>query len=764
MPVTANPDSENALGANVTWSRVFAAAFLVAAALLGPLRDTVFPSPYSRLTPEEVRNARAGWGGSDAESAAGAVFSLDPSVRDAMWGTLVSGVDSFTGQLTISGPAPGGTRLTLPVTGRTTAPNELRVRALDTEGKLVREITHPGHDFDIAVGNWDFEVPAGTARLEIVLVDKTDGHGAWLGVGRPAATGSGELDPLLRPVVNAGFFFVHVVAIAGFLFLPGLALRTWKRFGGISIGVLPVPGMAMMAAGGALIWLGGAPVHGFGATFFVLNAVLAAVVLARRAPAFGSEEGHASRLYALLVAMLILWSIVPLTVELEFFPGTNARGRMVASPPDCTIPFFTAAYFLKGDRTLDQDQYFGKEWSATSRGPLVGWMIASGYKTFGNTQGDPPVVAQWTWPADREGYFVARLTGIFTNCLVVLAAPAALAAFAGGRRRAIWFGIGWIALSPAVMINGAFLWPKLLATFFGMLAVAEIGGRRRAWATGAWLSLAYLSHPVGVLVAAPVCLWLGALGWQGGVGLRGRVEGFLKASIPTGLCMIAWAAPWLVFKAIDGKPDVFFRYPFGDGRGFEYAASFVSWFTCRWDNIIYSLVPGTLWHSQLLVMWTGNNISTAGHWAMNCAKTIPFGVGLAMFPIVVWQLFRPMDPLLRSFCKWVLGAGILFMVLIWGFNRDGLGRACLEPMVVLTMVATAASLPRVRLLHRLLAGVVSLELAALLSLAFFADPGFAAAEMWLSTWVLLGATGLAWIALACCALRGAPGEDEEVAR
>ena len=55
---------------------------------------------------------------------------------------------------------------------------------------------------------------------------------------------------------------------------------------------------------------------------------LAVLVFARRAPAYGTDERHAARLYWAVVAVVLAWSIVPLTVEKEFFAGTNTRGRM----------------------------------------------------------------------------------------------------------------------------------------------------------------------------------------------------------------------------------------------------------------------------------------------------------------------------------------------------------------------------------------------------------------------------------------------------
>lgn len=745
-----------------TWSGGFAVAFLLALAALGPLRETVFPDPFARLTRKQVEAARAGWEGPDGARAAGAVFSLDHSVRDALWGTLVGGDDAFTGEVRIEGPAPAGSRLVLPVAGRTSAPNSLSVRALDAEGRLLGEITHPGHDFGIEVGRWDFEVPADTARLEAVMIDATDGHGAWLGVGPALAADTAGGDPLLRPMVNTGFFLAHAVALAGFLFIPGMAIRSLMRKRPISIALLPIAGFALAAGAGLAIWLLG-PSHAgtISTSFKLLHAALAVAVLAfaHRARAYGADECHASRLYWAVVAVVLAWSIVPLTVEKEFFAGTNARGRMVASPPDCRIPFFTAAYFLdRADGGADQTRYFGNEWTATSRGPLAAWMTLAGLTVFEIEPGEPPLVSPHAWPADREGYFISRIAGILTNGLVILGALAVLQIFAPARRDLIWFGLGWVALSPVVMINVAFLWPKMLATYFGLLAIAEIARERRGPESGLWLALSYLSHPVGVLIAAPVLLWSGVLAARGAWLFRVRVDRFFFGMAWRALWMIVFASPWLLFKALEGKPDVFLRYPLGDGRALETAASLGSWFACRWDNIWYSLVPGALWNSQLLVQWAGGSLSIPGHWAMNCAKTLPFGVGIAMFLLVVRWLWVRSNGTLAWFRICVLGVGFLLMVVVWGFSRDGLGRNCLEPLVVFTTIATAAVMPRITRTARVLSAILALEAAALLLLAYLAGTGFRVADAPAAAWALLGVTGAAWAVLAWLALSRPRGE------
>jgi hypothetical protein len=107
------------------------------------------------------------------------------------------------------------------------------------------------------------------------------------------------------------------------------------------------------------------------------------------------------------------------------------------------------------------------------------------------------------------------------------------------------------------------------------------------------------------------------------------------------------------------------------------------------------------------------------------------------------------------------------MVLVWGFSRDGLGRNCLEPLIVFAILATTAVMPRVTNFSRVLTALLALEAVALLVLAYLASPGFRSANAPTGAWVLIGVTVAAWALLAWLALsRPRTGQNavEAVAR
>ena len=66
------------------------------------------------------------------------------------------------------------------------------------------------------------------------------------------------------------------------------------------------------------------------------------------------------------------------------------RGRMAASPPDSTIPYFTAAFFIHDkDPRGDVRPYFWG-WSFSSRGPAMAWIDAAALNVEGLLPDDPP--------------------------------------------------------------------------------------------------------------------------------------------------------------------------------------------------------------------------------------------------------------------------------------------------------------------------------------------------------------------------------------
>src|SRR5262249_22005274 len=148
----------------------------------------------------------------------------------------------------------------------------------------------------------------------------------------------------------------------------------------------------------------------------------------------------------------------------------------------------------------------------------------------------------------------------------------------------------WLAAAPVVVINLDYVWPKLLATSFLLLAIRAALDRRSAFVIGGWSALAYLSHPVGGLFLPVLGLFVARLAWP--VARRpARRWTTLRRVVACALAGGAILAPWLAFKGWVAFRDPFVDYPLGDGHGYATAANVVSWLHSRWDNLWLTLVP-----------------------------------------------------------------------------------------------------------------------------------------------------------------------------
>ena len=154
----------------------------------------------------------------------------------------------------------------------------------------------------------------------------------------------------------------------------------------------PVPGMALLALYGLGLWIVDPSYRPWvKGAFIAIQLCVAASLMIGRATDPGAGAGnrpgpgsvtmpHASCFYACVVVAAIAYSVIRLPVAQEFFPGTTYQARMVASPPDNAIPYWTAAYMEAGYGGKERsDEYSGPGWSIASRGPLVPLMVLGSF-------------------------------------------------------------------------------------------------------------------------------------------------------------------------------------------------------------------------------------------------------------------------------------------------------------------------------------------------------------------------------------------------
>jgi hypothetical protein len=616
--------------------------------------------------------------------------------RAAWFGTYVDG-DAFTGRVASTPFRLDGATLHVPIAGYPASPgNALTLEILDAAGRPEKSVRFVGANPRETPGVWHVAIEAWRGRLgRLVLSDGETQPGGWLAVGTPLGNSRTGAELLYGVPRNYGWYFIGAIACGALLFVPGLSLRTWQpaRFH-LEPALLPLPGLFALALLGALTWWGGADMWRMPADLLLGLLAGVACFLADRWWHEGGplrrDECMALGVYASAVVAALAFGVLPLEVAQESDLHSSAQARMIASPPDNAIPYRTAVYLLYGkDGRADSAAYFGEGWSITSRGPLAPLMIAGALEVFDARPGDPPQLHVERWPVSADAYFIARILGILTNALVILGGAALAARLVPGSERV---ALVWLAVAPVVIINTDFVWPKLLATFFALLAVRAVVTRESLVRAAGWGALAYFSHPVGGLMMPPLAAFVACRAWQSAA--SGTVMRTVLVRVGTfGLVLFICVAPWLALKAVLGYHDVFLDYPLGDGRGPTRAASLLSWLACRWDNFRFTLAPGAFHFSRHMTEWLDGPLSASLRWGIGYAKTLPGALGLGGYAVAVWALCRRTSPAPRGFRRCLVFGSFALLLLFWGYSTDGLGRNCLEPLAILVLVFTAAAIP-----------------------------------------------------------------------
>jgi hypothetical protein len=527
-------------------------------------------------------------------------------------------------------------------------------------------------------------------KIKLVLSDNSEAHTGWGGVAINKTN-----------LLNSKFFTLYsaIFLMCAVLILPGLVLSKYYSMG---IALLFIPGILLLSFIGLIFWI--TPSSFFLAIkwFFIGSYIYLLIIGAPIANKVFKKNKWYFLILFLTFTQAILIGINPLPVAQESYQNSSIPSRMVASPPDHIIPYMTAAYFFhKKDGTEDRRAYFGDDWSVASRGPLVPLGVNALLHLFNQTLNDPPNLSFSVFPLGEDGTHFARMYGWLLNALVILGA-ARLLSVIGVTHNKTLFIMSWLALSPVVLINTVFLWPKLLATFFILLSFSDVLEKRH-YRAGAFLALAWLSHPVGALFF-PIFAFLIFI-----VNLKkelrhstvlnsynkylnhdiilNNVRFFLSA----GLVML----PWLAYKIHVGHHDVLFEYFFGDGRGTKSAVSFLSWLSTRWSNFWITLSPAAFYYSPFMMNWADGPLRSELRWTIQNAKTLPGQIGFVFFFLACAVSFNFKNVSTAIYYKifisffWV---AFLWMLLFWGFSSDGLGRNCLEPLSVFVIIFSGVTL------------------------------------------------------------------------
>jgi len=175
-------------------------------------------------------------------------------------------------------------------------------------------------------------------------------------------------------------------------------------------------------------------------------------------------------------------------------------------PGDPLLQFRTAQV-LQNRLPIQTTPFYINYWYISDRTPLIGLMTT--FLTAAAGISLPKDLQTLSAPyqlVDPYGYWLYRLISMFTNAMV--AASAVLVAWELLGARAAKLGAVFIVLSPFVLINVLFHWPKLLAGFFIAGFYFWSWVKRRPVLAGIFAAGGVLSHPVAALFLPAMFIYL----------------------------------------------------------------------------------------------------------------------------------------------------------------------------------------------------------------------------------------------------------------
>jgi hypothetical protein len=479
---------------------------------------------------------------------------------------------------------------------------------------------------------------------------------------------------------------------------PGLYLRQRARDSGwFGPAFVWVPGTLVLGTTGLIAWLLAHRIDPDVTAAIVLVPVLVALTwwtTRVRLPAvFAPGEAAVCGLLLLVVLAGVgkaTWSEGPTG---ELYGGAVSRTLESSDRPDSRIPFHVVQLVTHGTEP-DSDvagAYFGPYYFS-DRPALAGLSAAPVVLSSG---AEPPIsLLDEPWePFDREGFAAYRITLEFLAATVLLSTFGLLSTFLS--RRAAWAGTLVIALTPFVVHEVYFTWPKLFAASFGVAALAALLSRRTVLAA-ALLGLSYLAHPGALFVAvAVVGIWLGVM-WQrrarsSGAAAKVELGAWVASVARDGTVLVSGVVAAVLLWRVANvgnpvDPDRFVSYLFEANT--IRPVEFSQWAASRLRSLGNTLVPGELFawdHDSGPLNPPGSAHPLVIPFSFQYWNTLPFGVGIVYFPVFVVGLWRFAR---RNAAIAITGLLLPFVIfaLYWGSYASGLMREGLQGWVVFALV------------------------------------------------------------------------------
>ncbi|HEY3673528.1 MAG TPA: hypothetical protein VGN51_21510 [Acidimicrobiia bacterium] len=570
-----------------------------------------------------------------------------------------------------------------------------------------RSTTHPHPDRPTRAFRW------ATLATTILAL-------AFLGLGvvdppRAHDTTGGGFAP-----ATSAMWIVRIVIAAGagvcFLLGPGIVWRRIRPRGLISnTAFLWIPGAVYLFVAGLVAW--GLAHYGDPAitTALLLLPVPVAVLVCVRQwtpHLVPTQERTAIALFLLVFSVGVgvsVWSQGP---EGELYGGTISRTLEAGPRSDSRISYHVIELLAHGDSPYSAigASYYAP-YNFYARGPLAG--LGAGAVVMAGHASPERAAPEAPWePFDRQGFMTYRIMMMLMNATAVLAAFGLASTFL--RPRFAVAAAALVALSPFVVYQTYFTWPKLLAASYTLAAAVALV-RRRPLVAGLLLGLGYLAHP-STLFAVPSLLLALLVLRQQGVPLlsSSSMEGGAACVGPPGF--VRWCRDAVV--AAIGLGAVYYAWQLANaGHVVNYFSDYLSsayghihasphdWVNSRLDLTANTFVPFrqafTDAHDRFTNVVGGRSpflVRVGEQWR----GTVTVAVGLIYLPMFVYGFVR--------FARraWLLAVvmfllPVLSLIVFWGANTTGLLQEGLHATFLLALLASFVghtALPHSRVVGR----------------------------------------------------------------
>lgn len=495
----------------------------------------------------------------------------------------------------------------------------------------------------------------------------------------PHEGGATQALDLLRAVATAAL-------VVTLLLGPGIA---WRALGpgraGVGLAFLPLPGLGLLIVTGGLAWALAGAVDPRLTCVALLAPVLGLLLGCLLAAGPGELLDPAERRCLLIAGGVLgfalaraLWSLGP---EGELYAGTVSRTLTVGDRSDSRIPFIIPQLVANDAGPYSElARTFFFPYDFSSRGPLPGLGSTPVVLLAG---GRPPAsFAEQPWaPFDAQGFMAYRIAMMAFACTAFVSLWDLTRRLAGGA--AARFALLLAAMTPFLLHEVWFTWPKLLAASFVLLAgICVIDGRPLRG--GLLAGLGYLMHPVA-LISLPALALLALWPLRGAVWKRPRFGYLVGFGAGLAVFLIAW-------RLVNG--DHYTQSGFADyltQAGFDFDPSIGAWLVFRAESVVNTLVP------LALPLFSGGNVSinvvggsspAAIHFFFQYWNTLPFGFAIVFVPLLLLSLWRA-----GRRWPWPIAATVVIplaaFAVYWGASSTGMMREGLQAWA-LTLIAVVA--------------------------------------------------------------------------